>query len=228
MKPYFEKDGITIYHADCRDVLRSLPAGLQMVLITDPPYGVDLGNGKDMRRDGHGLGKRAYLSFDDSYESFVSEIVPRLNEALDRCCRAAVFTGPHIHEQRKPDTIGGIHCPAAQGRHQWGFKTLLPVLLYGKAPRLNEGGRPTSIVSSELPEPASKFHPCPKPLGWMRWLVKLTSTTDEIILDPFAGSGTTLIAARDCGCRAIGIEISEAYCAIAARRLAQGVLKWES
>jgi hypothetical protein len=66
---------------------------------------------------------------DDSYEAFVGEIVPRINAALDMATRALVWTGPHIHEQRKPDAIGGVFCPAGTGRHVWGFKQFLPALL---------------------------------------------------------------------------------------------------
>jgi site-specific DNA-methyltransferase (adenine-specific) len=62
-------------------------------------------------------------------------------------------------------------------------------------------------------------HPCPKPLGLMRELVYLFTDPDEVILDPFAGSGTTLIAAKVLGRRAIGIEVDEKFCEVAAQRL---------
>jgi site-specific DNA-methyltransferase (adenine-specific) len=70
-------------------------------------------------------------------------------------------------------------------------------------------------------------HPCPKPLGLMRWLVARVSKPNETVLDPFMGSGTTLLAAKDMGHRAIGIEIEERYCEIAAKRLSQEVLPLE-
>ena len=65
-------------------------------------------------------------------------------------------------------------------------------------------------------------HPTQKPLALMRQLIG--DTKGEVVLDPFAGTGTTLIAAREAGRRAIGIELDERYCEIAARRLAQGFL----
>lgn len=219
IEPYYKADGITIYHGDCREILPHVSAD---VMVSDPPYGIDLGTQTDRRRD-HRLVKDAYDSFSDTYEHFVSEIVPRINMALDRCKRGALFTGPHIHEQRKPDAIGGVFLPTAVARHKWGFKSLSPVLLYGQAPGLHNGSKPTALRSVEQTHTSSE-HPVAKPLGWMTWLVDLASLPGETVLDPFMGSGTTIRACKDLGRRAIGIEISERYCEIAVRRLAQRTL----
>jgi len=67
-------------------------------------------------------------------------------------------------------------------------------------------------------------HPCPKPLEWMIWAMQLGSMEGEIVLDPFAGSGTTGRAAKDLRRKAILIEREEHYCEIAASRMAQMVL----
>ncbi len=220
MKPYYEHAGITIYHADCCDVLPLLPP-VDLVL-TDPPYGLDLGVRNNQYRDCTHLHKAGYATYEDTYENFVSLIVPRLNAVLSICERAAIFTGPHIHEQEKPNAIGGIWNPAATGRTAWESKNVLPILFYG-APKCARGcHRPTAIMSTATTE--NNAHPCPKPIEWMRWLVSLGSTEGELILDPFMGSGTTLVAAKNLGRRAIGIEIEEKYCEIAVERLAQEVL----
>lgn len=178
-------------------------------VVTDPPYGVNL----------------VYASCPDDYNSFVSEIVPRISAALDIAIRGLVWTGPHIHEQRKPDAIGGVYCAAAQGRHVWGgFKQFLPVLLYGKSPTVAQGKGATcstSISSSETSE--SNGHPVPKPLGWMRWSVKLASLAGETILDPFMGSGTTGVAAVKLGRKFTGIEIEPKYFDIACRRISEAL-----
>lgn len=226
MKPYYEHAGITIYHGDCRDVLPHVTAD---ALVTDPPYGVSLGACGDPRGGSHGMRHDGYASFSDTYENFVSEIVPRLNAAIDAVKRAAVFTGPHIHEQRKPDAIGGVFVAAGQGRTAWGFKSIMPILLYGGSPTVMRGMGatcPTAIASGATAD--DNGHPCPKPLTWMRWLVRLATVQDETVLDVFAGSGTTLRAAKDLGRRAIGIEIEERYCEIAAKRLSQEVLQFEA
>jgi len=92
-------------------------------------------------------------------------------------------------------------------------------MLYGIAPDLNLGAKNTVLSSTSHAEPSG--HPCPKPLIWMRWAAALGSRTGETVLDPFMGSGTTLRAAKDLGRKAIGIEIEERYCEIAANRMAQ-------
>jgi DNA modification methylase len=187
------------------------------VLVTDPPYGVGLGVGKDMRATGHGLAKLGYDEFVESYESFLALVPGVIRQALDGVKRGAVFSGPHLQDLPKADAIGGVYCPAGSGRHSWGFKTFLPVLFYGHAPLLHLGARPNVIQSSE--QAPKNGHPCPKPQAWMRWLVGLTSLDGETIIDPFLGSGTTLAAAMSLGRRAVGIDISERYCEIAAKRL---------
>lgn len=217
-KAYYADEWVTLYHADSREIL---PLLADFVLITDPPYGVALGVDKDMRGGQHGLGKGAYHGFGDSYEEWCASVLPVISDAVKRAKRAAVFTGPHLQEQPKATAIGGIYCPAGAGRHSWGFKTLLPVLFYGTAPNLNLGAKPNTLQSSATAD--DNGHPCPKPLEWMTWLVGLATESTDVVLDPFAGSGTTLRAAKDMNRRAIGIEINERYCEIAARRMAQSV-----
>jgi len=73
------------------------------------------------------------------------------------------------------------------------------------------------------PEPFDNGHPCPKPLAWAKWLI--AKSTAQTVLDPFMGSGTTLRAAKDLGRKAIGIEIEERYCEIAAKRMSQMVME---
>lgn len=205
----------------CGDNLMVLPtlSGIDAV-VTDPPYGLALGTNEQRRgwKTKH-LGKRAYAGSDDTYEDFVGAIVPRLNAAIGLAKRAAVFTGPHIQEQRKASAIGGIFCPAASGRTCWGFKEFLPILLYGVRQDLHRGSRPTVLRSTAKAE--KNGHPCPKPLEWMVWLVEMTTRPGETVLDPFMGSGMTGVACVQTGRRFIGIEIDPAYFAIASQRVAE-------
>lgn len=218
--PFYSDDWVTIYHGDARDVLPTLP---EFVLVTDPPYGVDMGKTKGSGGK-HGLKLEAYDTIPDDYESWKRDVLPVIAEAVERSKRGAVFSGPHLQEQPKANAIGGVYCPAGSGRHGWGFKTFLPVMFYGTAPNLQNGAKPNTLRSSATAE--KNGHPCPKPLEWMSWLIGLASEESDLIVDPFMGSGTTLRAAKDQNRRAIGIELSEHYCEIAANRMSQEVLNF--
>jgi site-specific DNA-methyltransferase (adenine-specific) len=221
VSPYYQDDWVTIYHADCLELLPSLDAD---VLVTDPPYGVNLGNHYRAARNGstyRGLQKAAYASYEDTVENFEQVVVPAIWIALDHTQRGMVFCAGHMMwKLPTPDAVGGVFLPAATGRTVWGFNSFAHALLYGKTP--HAGSRPTGIQSTARADGLG--HPTEKPLVWMRWAISLVSRLGETVVDPFAGGGTTLRAAKDLGRKAIGIEIEERYCEIAARRCAQDVL----
>lgn len=226
MTPYYDEDGITIYHGDCRDVLPSLVAD---VLITDPPFGVGL---KARRARNKGAGSHevapASITYSDQPDEVRELIRVAIPLALSVTSRGLVFCGTRMLWDYPPAVaIGNVHLPAGCGYTPWGFQTSQPILYYGADPWLadGKGNRPNGFQpqrNAYLAEPID--HPCPKPREWMSWAVVRSSRVDEIVLDPFMGSGTTLRAAKDLGRRAIGIEIEERYCEIAVQRLAQGVL----
>lgn len=210
MKPYYESGGITIYNANCIDLIPSLAAD---VLVTDPPYGVNF-NGKKTKHTKKARGGYTTEDSETLGPQAVSAILPHVK-------RAVVFPGTHLlYEYPRPSDIGCVFCPSGAGIGKWGFTLFHPVLFYGN--RKDQVLKPTSIRSFAVA--GVDGHPCPKPLQWLLWLVELSSFPGEVILDPFMGSGTTLRAAKDLGRRAIGIEIEEKYCEIAVRRLAQEVL----
>lgn len=138
--------------------------------------------------------------------------------------RAAVFPGiRNMYRYPEPADIGAVYVPAGAGFGRWGFACFHPVLFYGKRPP-RTGMLPASYMEKKPSVDNKCGHPCPKPLSWMQWLVGLATLEGDEILDPFMGSGTTLVAAKSMNRRAIGIEIEERYCEIAAKRLAQEVL----
>jgi hypothetical protein len=220
MTPYYDHAGIQIFHGDCREILPEISGE---AFVTDPQYGVDLGD-SDRRKRGHGLGKESYSAFEDTYENYCSVVIPAIRQVVQQCIRGACFVGPHFQELPKCTTLGGIYCPSAIGTHEWGFNTFLPILLYGKAPDQYFGRQHTVLRSTAVAE--KNGHPCPKPLEWLLWLVRRISLDGETIIDPFMGSATTLLAAKKLGRSAIGIEIEEKYCEIAAKRLSQEVLNF--
>ena len=96
--------------------------------------------------------------------------------------------------------------------------------LFGKPPKSRKGQRLISGDCYAAVAGKETAHPCPRKLVHASWLVRWWSELEDLILDPFAGSGTTLLAAANLGRRAIGVEIEESYCEMAARRFEQQIL----
>ncbi len=220
MKPYYECEGITIYCADCRDVLAQIEPSYTSV-VTDPPYGVDGGRGGQARE--HGKARYELEGWQDT-ERYIDEVVvPVIDRLRGKVRRMAVTPGNRcMFLYPRPADIGCFWTPASNGFGPWGITTFQPILYYGKDRRAGRAPLPSGRKLTETS--TEKGHPCAKPLVPWRWLVEKVAAEDDVVLDPFMGSGTTLRAAKDLGREAIGIEISERYCEIAAKRLEQMVL----
>lgn len=209
---------------DCRlilgDCLAVLPTlGKVDAVVTDPPYGVGLKakQNKWVKHTGPG-----YLSTDDTPDFVSSVVVPAVNVARDMFDRVVITPGTRCaFLYPAPDEIGAIYNRTGTGSGKWGFVCAAPVLFYGTDPYLSAGlGR----RASSWEQPANDYaedcgHPCPKPIGLMRWLVGRASLAGQTVLDPFMGSGTTGVACVNLGRKFIGIEIEPRYFDIACRRI---------
>ena len=231
VRPYYESGGIAIYHGDCREILPHVEAD---VVVTDPPYGVGLKKKTSDFRDSphfdNGESLRAstlYVDDPETIAALVREVVPTMLAAVERAC---IFPGSAmLWNYPAPDALGAVFCANGAGRNAWGFTVSHPILFYGKDPFLadGKGSRPNGF-RTEQPNREKIDHPCPKPIEWMRWAIQRASRPADTPLDPFMRSRTTLRAAKDLGRKAIGIEIEERYCEIAAKRLAQEVLPFDT
>jgi site-specific DNA-methyltransferase (adenine-specific) len=208
MKAYYEDSAVKIYHGDCREILPTLPR-VDLVL-TDPPYGVGIN----------------YGVFDDTPRNvrrLVADVIPVCIEKSERTALSCATR--QIHFYPEPSWILCWLNRAGSYANPWGFTCWQPILVYGSDPYLQNrmGSRADVIEHSETA--LNLGHPCPKPENFWRKLLARCSVRDsDTVLDPFMGSGTTLRAAKDLGRKAIGIEIEERYCEIAARRMEQEVL----
>jgi site-specific DNA-methyltransferase (adenine-specific) len=245
MKPYYDCDGITIYHGDCREILPELPK-VDLVL-TDPPYGVTQ-NKWDIPVDLKSLWIELYkISKDDtpylftSVQPFTADLINsnRDNFKYDLIWYKALGTG-FLNSKKMPmrnhENILIFYKK---------LSTFNPQMVKGKMRNKGRHDGPSSsnyghynghISKNDIYYPQSviditngdkstdNFHPTQKPVQLMAYLMETYSNKDNTILDPFMGSGTTLVAAKQLHRQAIGIEIEEKYCEIAVKRLAQGVL----
>lgn len=216
---FYQDSWATIYCADCREILPLL--GPVDLVLTDPPYGVILGEADNGQR--REKGQQPYSLFSDTHEYLIGIIIPAFVESLNISKRAIVFCGVrNIWDYPKPDDMGVWYVPAGSGIGKWGFICAHPVLYYGSNP--HHGIYMSSNSYRTLKPLAEKNgHPCPKPITVMRWAVEKGSIENELILDPFMGSGTTLVAAKNLNRKSIGIEIEPKYCEIAVKRLRQEV-----
>ena len=211
MKPYYDESGITIYHADCREVLPALSEQGARLGFADPPYGVGFKYG-DSYQD---IGDGAYLSM-------ILTAFGELRHAASTVCVTPGMRFAYAYPQ--PKWILAWFKPGSTRQSGiGGFNTWEPILLYGENKRMYQDALRLPDAANHASGPAAE-HPCPKPLRLLTWLIEGLTDPGDLVIDPFAGSGTTLRAAKDLGRKAIGIEIEERYCEIAVKRLAQEVL----
>lgn len=199
---------------DSREVLSSL-VGVD-VFMADPPYGVDGGRGGQAR---DGRGKAGYkASWDDTPDYISSVIVPIVMDCIKTVARGAVTPGSRcMFSYPKPDDIGCFWTPAAANVGPWGFTTFHPIFYYGKDFRAGKGPLPTGRQLTELAP--KNGHPCPKPLLAWTWLLEKVALPTDTVLDPFMGSGTTLVACENTGRHGIGIEIEPKFFDISCREV---------
>ena len=203
----------TLILADCREVLAGLTVDC---FLTDPFYGIDGGRGHDslIRAKGH----YTAANFEDTPEAVKAIVVPVIASLDDLCERGAVTPGIRcLMDYPKPADMGCFWAPAAARRGPWGFGNFNPILYYGRDFRAGLGPWPSGRQLTEIPK--KNGHPCPKPLGAWKWLLEKVSMEGETVIDPFLGSGTTLVACQQLGRHGIGIEICEEYFEIACKRV---------
>jgi site-specific DNA-methyltransferase (adenine-specific) len=232
-RPSHDECGIAIYHGDCRALLPSLDSAGVTHVVTDPPYGTG-GRRRDVSGGGSNpKGRLRREEWDDGAVDWLA-LLPATTRAvatfwppartlqLLAAASAAGFTKHRLLALRKPDPK-----PQVAGRTRW---SLEPIWYLSREGEVLLGGEDAVDDALEASTPRlgrdtdATGHPYQKPLAVLRWLlVKLPA--EAVVLDPFLGSGTTLVAARQLGMRAIGIEADEAWCQVAAERVrAQSVL----
>ena len=217
---YYRDDSVTIYNMDCRKALPWL--GVFDLVLTDMPYG-------EVNRESGGLrnlDKRDAdtetlhpLTVVDLIEGNVGGSVyiwcgtEQVSELRKRMVHYGMTTRVCVWEKTNPSPMNGEHF----------WLSAVEVCAFGRRSQAAFNERCKSPVFRH-PSGRDKIHPTEKPLPLFRELLAASSDEGGSVLDPFMGSGTTLLAAKQEGRRAVGIEINERYCEKAADRLRQGVL----
>jgi len=217
-EPYYQDDLVTLYHGDCLEVAEWLQAD---VLVTDPPYGIKWEGVANYVRgaqtDRATRGNEAPIANDES--------VAARDAALEKWGgRPAIVFG----SWRAHRPAGTKHRLIWWKQGQAPGPTRNPFVTQDEEIYVLGDGWPKvdSPMRSVLPTTESRSHavveighPTPKPIGLMEIL--LDRCPAGVVADPFAGSGSTLIAARNLGRPSIGVELEERYCELIAKRLSQ-------
>lgn len=219
MTIYYQDDHVTLYHGDCLEISEWLTAD---VLVTDPPYGINwTGHKGSYRKTGEFVvmnhkpinGDRDAVERDAALEQWGN--------------RPAIMFGSW--RVGRPERTEHRLIWHKQGQAPGPLKAAFmsqdeEIYVLGKGFRKSSPPLRSVITTTEARsvEASQVGHPTPKPIGLMETLID--RCPPGVIADPFAGSGSTLVAAKNLGRKAIGVELEERYCEIAARRLSQEVL----
>jgi DNA modification methylase len=218
ISPYYQADGITLYHGDMREVLSDLDR--VDLVVTDPPYVVGLASTTSEPKVG---GWPDLMNAATWYSSWLAEC-RRLTDPdgavwVFNSWRSLPALSRAAYEARWPiqsllvwdkQSIG----PGWRGlRPRYELVALFAHRRFGIADRTLTDVYPCRWPAGRKPT----GHPAEKPVALLRHLIGISGA--QVVLDPFAGSGSTLVAAKQLGCRAVGVEFEQRWCELAASRL---------
>ena len=233
MTVYYEDDRVTLYHGDCREVMATMPDRHVHAVLTDPPYTERThGMAKTNKGKGHGVKALDFAAVtDDDLRAMLAEC-GRVSSGW--VVATLAYQHALVFDQEPPAGLRTLRVGAwvktnpmpqiSADRPGQGWEAIVYMHREDEKPRWNGGGRSGNYV---LPVKQGEGHPTSKPLAMVAdWVEKFTDPGDTI-LDPFAGGGTTLLAARNLGRHVVGMEVEERYCELIASRLSQGALDFD-
>jgi site-specific DNA-methyltransferase (adenine-specific) len=200
IKPYYEEDGIVLYNNDCREVLPQFPDKSFDLCLTDPPYGHG-----DKWSGGTWASNPIY---EDAFSWDAQTVDMEVILSLFRFAAGQILWGGNYYS-----------LPPSRCWLAWEKSSKMDTLADFELAWTNFDHPSKRFLEDRNPD-GKRYHPTQKPLSLFKWCLGFAPNA-KTILDPFCGSGTTLVAAKQLGRKAVGIEISEKYCKIAVDRLRQ-------
>lgn len=243
--PYYADDAVTLYLGDCLEVLPNLGLADVDAVITDPPYNVSPRNGRDgtthgklKRKDGTSRKvQRDFGEWDRAWMPgpFLTETTRMLRDGGSLIAFTSEFLiGDYMasglnhrnliywHKTNPTPAFKMLYVRAIEmavwqvkGKTGWTWNG------GGYVPNVYKG---KVVVGFACANGEVREHPTQKPEWLMGAIIQQHTNPGDLIVDPFSGSGTTLVAAKHAGRRAVGVELNERYCEAAAKRLRQDVL----
>lgn len=226
MMPYYEDDSVTLYHGKSEDVLPRIADGAADLVLTDPPYNCVNRPSSGLRSLDKGAADSEPVSIPDT----ARELVRVATGSIYVWCGDVQLSDWLTHFKAFGLTVRGCTWHKTNPSPMNGEKFWLSAAEYcafARKPKAYFSLSCQHNVWVHKTDQEIDWHPTPKPLGLMRQLVDASCPPGGVVLDAFAGSGTTLRAAVDEGRKAIGIEMNEGYCEGIAKRLAQGAFAFD-
>lgn len=239
MTPYYEHGGIAIYNGDTLDVMDALRCkGEVRAVVTDPPYAS--GARTEVAKKGSGAMQAGSVWASQPIMNDQMTTVGfmwLMRQVAMRCMDLLADGGSFlsfIDWRQWPHLVGVLESTDMRVNSMIIWDKVYPGLGNGfrnqhelvafcskNAPRVLDKSHGNVIRCKRV---KNEDHPSTKPVPLMRWLMQAVVSGGDLVLDPFMGAGSTLVAAKSMGVRAIGIEAKERFCEAAARKLSQGVL----
>ena len=214
MTPYYSDDSVTLYHGDCREITAWLEGD---VLVTDPPYGVDYRSNQRRQTLARSIAGDKDTTVRDGILAAWGDR-PALIFGTWRIPRPEATRALLVWDTKGALGMGAMDLPWKPAHQE--------IYVLGRGFH----GRRDSDVLTVAPVQSlgynGRVHPHEKPVTLMKQLID--KCPDGTVADPTSGSGSTLVAAKQLGRKAIGVELEERYCEVIAKRLAQGVLDFGS
>ena len=197
---------IQLYHGDCLEVMKKMPPQSVDLVLTDPPYGVNL----------------KYDNYDDTEENWyrlMTDFIPLAQKVAKMviCPSCQIKRLGWFYTHFPPDWLICWYKGSPGTASYIGFNDWEALLVYGRT--RNRLYMHDFLKVSSTEKKGNYGHPCPKPLAWAEWLVKRATRENDIVLDPFCGSGTVGVACKKLGRKFIGIDISKDYLDITLNRI---------
>lgn len=237
MEPYYSDESVTLYHGDCIEVVSSLTEPVAAV-VTDPPYASGARTEATKGSSGAMVRGARWASKPIENDQMTTTGFVWLIRETCYAVRPLLIEGgsllAFIDWRQWPNLVGAIESTnmRVNGMVVWdklsyglgnGFRAQHELVCHASkgTPRITSRATGNVLAAKRVP---NDDHPSPKPVELMERLLAVVTDAGETVLDPFAGGGATLLAARNTGRKAIGVEYEERYCEVIAKRLAQDVL----
>ncbi len=213
-----EKIGLPINQiicGDCLEVMKTFPDKSIDLVLTDPPYGGILN-----KKSGHGKLKESVKRYGDNDWDYKPS--KEVFEEIMRISKNQIIFGGNYYGSILEDTSCYIVWDKDNGENDFADCELAWTSFKSAVRKFK--WRWNGMLQEDMKHKELRYHPTQKPVELMKWILGKYSEPTDLILDPFLGSGTTAVAAKQLHRRFIGIEISQKYCEIAKQRLGQEVL----